>query len=144
MAMQAVGLLTRRVVPEEERLSILPKYVGGGMWLMLLEASIFGELQSMCCSYGGGYWEMAETSNGAFFMWPRVDGDKVDGKLDLTACNGNAKRVSPEAAGITATLYGLNRMCWSTGKASHAALYEALRDFAREHEEWPAICSLTD
>jgi hypothetical protein len=141
---QSTGLFTRTLVAEQDRINILPKYVGGGMWLVMLETSILGALKSMCGSYSGGHWEMAETSNGAFFMWPRMEAERADGRLGLTARNGNYRIVSTEAAGITATLYGLNRMCWSTGSAAHVDLYEALRDFAREHDEWPEICDLTD
>lgn len=133
-----------RVVPENERMGILPKYVGGGQWLMLLEATIFAQLGSMCESYKGGYWEMVETGNGSFFMWPRIEVAGRGGMLDLSSDSGSSRLVSGEAAGIVATLYGLNKMCWSTRKERHDSLFRCLMDFARTHAEWPAIQALID
>ncbi len=138
------GVAAPRLGPEGERLGIMPKYIGNSPWLMLLDSTIFAQLQAMCAAYSGGYWEMVETGGGAFFMWPRLEAKERGGTLLLVSENGCECLVSPEAAGIVASLYAFNKMCWSTRKEQHALLFHNLMDFARVHPEWVQIKALVD
>jgi hypothetical protein len=133
-----------RLVPESERMSIAPKYVGLHPWLMVVESTIFAQLGSMCPAYTGGYWEMVETGNDAYFLWPRMATKERGGLLELSAENGTTCLVTPEAAGMVASLYGFNKMCWSTRLEKHVTLFQNLMDFARTHPEWVSIKALID
>lgn len=133
-----------RLVPENERMSIASKYVGVHPWLMLLDATIFAQLQSMCPAYSGGYWEIVETGNEAYFMWPRMESKRRGGLLELSSENGATCLVTPEAAGLVASLFAFNKMCWSTQRDNHVALFQNLMDFARTHPEWVRIQALID
>ena len=56
------------LVIDSKRMNMMPKYFG--RWMMKTEGNIYGWMKEICASYSGGYWDMWEVSNGAFFMVP--------------------------------------------------------------------------
>ena len=63
-----MSCLIAGVVIEPKRLDMMPKYFG--RWMMQTEIKIYGWLSHICTAYQGGYWDMWEVSNDAFFMVP--------------------------------------------------------------------------
>jgi hypothetical protein len=125
-------------VPNRQRLSFLPRYLGSHM--LMGEALVYAALESMSDDYNGGYWEFYDLSNGGFYMAPAIDK-----KLRLT-CSGNYfdGEVSADAAGIIATLMALNQLSWQTRGDHYIRLFYLLRDFATEHPESALILRAID
>lgn len=130
--------VTATPVPEFRRLSVLPRYFGHHM--MVVEAAIFDALGEMCDTYQGGYWEFYELSNGAFFMAPATAE-----KLTLT-CAGNyfQGELSAEAAGIVASLLGINRALWKFRTKQLDDRFYGLREYAIHHPESALIMAAID
>lgn len=130
--------ITAKLVSEEKRLEILPKYAGSRM--IQLEAAIFDAMREYCRDYQGGYWYMYELTNGSFYMAPGRD------EMLPMSCAGNFYdgRMSADAAGIVACLVGMNRMAWKTREDRFIDLFFALRHFAAYHEESGEIFAAID
>ena len=125
-------------VSESKRLSILPKYAGRHM--MRVESHILDAMRAYCESYQGGYWYMYELSNGGFYMAPGRD------ETLSIRCAGNFYEgsMSADAAGLVATLAGINRVVWLTESKELTALYYAVREFAFQHKESQEILRAID
>lgn len=77
------------LVIDSKRMDMMPKYFG--RWMMKTEGNIYGWMKEICASYSGGYWDMWEVSNGAFFMVPplkkegytlSINGNGFEGGVD--------------------------------------------------------------
>lgn len=134
----ATPLITAKLVSESKRLSILPKYTGKNFGSV--EASIFDAMREYCSDYQGGYWYMYELSNGAFYMAPGRD------EMLPISCAGNFYdgSMTADAAGLVASLVGINRVVWKTESQQLINLFYALRDFALEHKEAEEIFKAID
>jgi hypothetical protein len=102
----ATAAIQATLVPEDLRLMFIPKHVGIGLALIEFEPRVFANLDSLCAAYQGAYWEFYELSNRGFYMAPRLPSNLT---LDCPG-NGFEGSVSPDAAGIVATLYTLSQM----------------------------------
>lgn len=130
--------LAASIVPDNRRLSIFPQYLGC-KYMLAGENLIYRWMHTLWPAYSGGYWTMLEIGNGTFYM--RLE---VAGPVDMTAENGNARRVSADAAGLVATLYAFNTLACNTEDDAMIEQYHRLFDFARTHPEYEAIRSLID
>jgi hypothetical protein len=85
-------------------------------------------------------WRMRTTSNGSFYLVPALATKTIEMHCPS---NGHTATVSTEAAGITASLFGLKRISGpDTPQAARA--YIKLQEFAMEHREVGAIHALVD
>lgn len=134
--MVAVAKIEWAVVPGNRRLSVLPKYFPLAL-MMRAEGAVYDAMGALCKAYGGGYWEYVEASNGAFFMYPKSETAFV-----LASPNGRTLALSPEAAGMTATLFALGRLASSPPNEKMSDLYHLLRDVAKVHEEGEHVLAL--
>lgn len=121
--------ITMKLVSTKNRMSILPKYAGKHM--MHVEALIFDAMREYCDDYQGGHWYLYELSNGGFYMAP--------GREETLAmhCAGNffEGTMSADAAGLVASLVGINRVLWKTNSEQLNTLFYAVREFAIQHKE---------
>lgn len=115
-----------------------------GMAALYAEPMIFNFMKRLDPTYNGGYWEFVDLSNGGFFMYP----SRSEAKIRCSwPDNYSDAEVSPEAAGMVATLFALSHLSFKVSGATQeriCELYEQLREYAYQHPECPAILSLTD
>ncbi|MGO3768196.1 antirestriction protein [Halomonas sp. AOP1-B1-8] len=135
----AIDTITAQPVPESKRLALLPKYAG--QQCVALENEIMHAMRMMCEDYQGGLWNFYELSdNSACYMAPGKDE-----QLNIVvAGNFYSGTMSADAAGIVATLVGLNRLAWSTRQPRFTNQFHALRLFACGHPENRAILRAID
>lgn len=132
--------LAASVVPDNRRMSILPKYLGI-RHMLSGEDLIYRWMRNLWPGYSGGLWTMVEVSNGTFYM--RLDNPQ--GVVDLRGPNGNEeRRMSLDAAGLTATLYAFNALACYSEDDTAIEQYRRLLDYARTHPESVAIRRLID
>lgn len=132
------------------KLQFIPRHFGARM-LMRAEALINGTLRSLCEDYTGGDWRFVELSNGGFFMAPSYAPPKR--KTPRPAPPGTMRLcvpgnfvdvdVTPEAAGIIATLYVLCQLA-DPEDDYFAEAYHRLLDFTRQHAECSSIDKAID
>ena len=68
MNMQAsLALVTRQLVPEDQRMIVAEKLFGMAFPLQL-EPVVYGITGRMTQDYTGGYWNFYTLSNGGFYM----------------------------------------------------------------------------
>jgi hypothetical protein len=128
-------------VPEEARLDFLPKLFG--RHFMKGEMLVYTFMGKLCSAYKGGYWEFYTLSNGSGFMVPVLPGDPE--RLDISwADNAYEGSMSPEAAGIVASLYALNYLANMTEEDAMIEAFHALREFAVYHPESREIMGAID
>jgi hypothetical protein len=95
MTQTSLNLVTRELVPEDQRLSITERYFGIHFPLKL-EPVIYGITDRMAKDYSGGQWDFFTLSNGGFYMAP--SGDDV---YHVTCDNMFEGDLSADALGIT-------------------------------------------
>lgn len=127
------------IVPENARMSVLPKYLGA-RYMMVGEGAVYSWMGALSPEYDGGLWDYYELSNGSFFMAP----SGVE-KLTIEARgNGYTGTMSAEAAGITACLYAFAQIANQTAQAHFIDLYQNLRAYAVRHFECSEILAAID
>lgn len=131
--MTQANLAQARLIPDDERLGLLPKHFGPRLMLRG-EISIYGWLDRLSNDYTGGYWHYYEIPNG-FYMAPA--GYE---KLHIVwPMNYFERSMSADAAGIVATLFALSELCGQHPSDDLIDKHHALRDFVSEHAEARAI-----
>ena len=140
MTQTSLNLVTRELVPEDQRMAIVERYFGLH-FPMQLEPVIYGITDRMTEDYSGGYWDMYTLSNGGFYMAPNSDTC-----FDVTCDNQYQGVLSADALGITACLYAYSHLSFSDGRFGRvcACHYHRLREFMFEHPEVKAILGATD
>lgn len=127
------------LVPENRRMKFFEKFVGVRDAL-LVEYSIFDTMSHICPDYDGGYWEFYSLNNGGYYTAPRMK-DKVQITIDS---NGYYGQLTPDAAGIVATLFVLNTFANKMRGEQYIELFYALRYYALQHAEADQILSAID
>ena len=102
--------IKRTKVAIRSRMRVMPKYLPG--LYMQFENQLYNAMEKLTDAYEGGYWEMYELANGAFYMAPTcakkyqisVAGNYFEGEM------------TADAAGIVATLMAVNALAWSSRK----------------------------
>ena len=140
MTQTSINLVTRELVPEDQRLAITEKFFGIHYPLQL-ENVIYDITERMSKDYIGGYWDFYTLSNGGFYMAP--SGDDV---YRVTCDNMFEGDLSADALGIVATLYAYSHLSFSNGRFARvsACHYHRLREYMFEHSEVKSILQATD
>ena len=140
MTQTSPKLVTRELVPEDERLAITEKFFGIHYPLQL-EPIIYTITEKMAGDYDGGYWEFYSLSNGGFYMAP-----SSDGVFHVTCDNQYEGDLSADALGITACLYAYSNLSFGDGRFARvsACHYHRLREYMMDHAEVRGILGATD
>ena len=140
MTQTSLNLVTRELVPEDQRMAITERLFGIHFPLQL-EPVIYGITDRMSEDYSGGYWDFYTLSNGGFYMAPSED--RV---FHVTCDNMFEGDLSSDALGIVATLYAFSHLSFSDGRFGRvcAAHFHQLREYMFEHPEVKAILGATD
>lgn len=131
------NIITSQRVEDEKRMDFLPKAFG--IHYLQGEHLVFSWLRELSDDYQGGYWHYYWLSNGAFYMAPHITS-----KLRLVWANNFFDgEMSADAAGIVATLYGLNHLISIMHSDILIEKYHGLRQYVDQHPEagliWRAI-----
>lgn len=141
MTMQETKIqVTRKLVPEDHRLSITEKLFGMHFPLQL-EPVIFNITERMAEDYHGGYWDFYTLSNGGFYMAPS------GGEIYHVSCDNQFMGdLSADALGITSCLYAYSHLSFAGDAFAHnyADQYHRLKEHMFEHPEVRAILGATD
>ena len=140
MTQTSLSLVTRELVPEDQRLAVTERLFGIHFPLHM-EPVIYGITDRMAADYKGGYWDFYTLSNGGFYMSPT--GDEV---FHVTCDNMFEGDLSADALGIVATLYAYSHLSFSNGRFARvsACHYHRLREYMFEHSEIKQILGATD
>ena len=140
MTQTSLSLVTRELVPEDQR-TVITERLFGIHFPLRLEPVVFGITEKMTTEYNGGYWSFFQLSNGGFYMAPA--GDEVFHVICDNMFEGD---LSADALGITACLYAYSHLSFSNGRFARvsACHYHTLRSFMFEHPEVKAILGATD
>lgn len=136
-------------VPEHKRLDFMPQHFGPAM--MAVEQRIFAYAEAAIRKqgtrepcYNGGFWNFAEASNGAGWMWPASVPEVVDlGPVgDL---GGDVRGISRVAAGLAITCCALNHELWRQyERRGDCELTRKLDEAWRQATELAYECSEAD
>lgn len=133
-------MIEATLVPEDKRRSFIPGKLPAGF--VVFEAFLFSAMSAQAPTYVGGYWDMYDLSNGSFYMAPTAYPEGLDIRVET---NGYSGHMGQDAAGITASLVALNRLCWASPESKEINdYYYQLRDFACDHGEAAAILGAID
>ena len=133
--------ITRQLVPENQRLSVIEKLFGTH-FPVRLEPTIYGITEEMAEGYSGGLWNFYRLSNGGFDMAP-----EADEHYNVHCANYWQGKLSADALGIVACSY-----CYSFRSFSRdvefarlcAQHYHWLREFMFDHSEVGSILEAID
>ena len=130
-------IITVQRVEDDKRMDFLPSALGAEY--LHGERLIFSWLRELSNDYQGGYWHYYWLSNGAFYMAP-----DISSKLRLVWANNFFDgEMSADAAGIVATLYGLNHLSSIKHNDMLSERYHGLCQYVAQHSEssliWRAI-----
>ena len=140
MTQTSLNLVTRELVPEDQRMAVAEKLFGIHFPLQM-EPVIYGITERIARGYKGGYWDFYTLSNGGFYMVPTGD-ESFHVKCD----NMFEGDLSADALGITACLYAYSHLSFINGRFARvsACHYHRLREYMFEHAEVKAILGATD
>jgi hypothetical protein len=126
--------VTATLVPLDDRMDFLPDAFGFNL-MVVGENTVYGWMERLSIDYMGGYWHFYKLSNGGFYMAPNVISRL---NVEVTG-NYYTGEVSPDAAGIIATLFALGQMASQFEDDRLINACHALREFAITHPEWNEI-----
>ena len=134
------NIVTRELVPEDQRLSIVERLFGLHFPLQF-EPVVYGITERMTESYKGAYWNFYTLGNGGFYMAPASDTT-----FHLKCDNQYEGDLSADALGITACLYAYSHLSFAGDAFAHnyADHYHRLRSFMMDHSEVRSILGATD
>ena len=132
-------------VADEKRMNVLPQLFGN--YFFKGEALVYGWMDTLSTSYGGGFWDFYSLSNGGHFMAPQIAGDART--VQIESPNGFQVCVSDEAAGLIACLFALSNLMFDiSGRGGDTTYlveqYSLIRAYALEHAEAGAILTAID
>ena len=136
------AIITKIEQTDSKRMNFLPKVFGPKL-MLIGEATIFGWMASLSEDYKGGLWNFYTLSNGGFYMAPAMN-------KPLRICvgsNGYEGVLTPDGAGIVATIFALNQLLWTEDGKERDTLVDQfyqLRDYACQHAEGSQILAAID
>ena len=136
----SLSLITRELVPDNQRIAVVDKLFGM-RYVLELEPAVFGITERMAESYSGGFWNFFLLSNGGFYL--ALAGEDT---YHVTCDNYFEGDLSADALGITATLWSYSHLSFTAGSFAHcyADHYYRLREFIFEHRESREITQAID
>ena len=133
--------ITRTKCPLEQRLTFLPKNVGQNSGRFLrYEHLTYTFMEKACPDYNGGFWEFYSLSNDGFYIAPDSE-DLLKMQWHDNYFDGV---MSADAAGICISLMAQSAFAWEVDSAHFGEKFNALRDYAAEHEEAAMIFRFID
>ena len=140
MMQTALSLVTRDIVPDNQRMAVVDKLFGM-RYALEFEPAVFSITERMAESYSGGFWNFFLLSNGGFYMAPAGEGT-----YHVSCDNYFEGDLSADALGITATLWSYSHLSFTAGSFAHcyADHYHRLREFMFEHQDVKKILQATD
>jgi hypothetical protein len=132
--------ITPALVAERSRVNTIHSVFG--RHAIVFESYVYAWMKRLAGEkqYKGGYWNYYRLSNNGFYMAPSHDKafhlSNADNYFDGS--------VTPDAAGIIASLFALGQLCNRTGIKEHIELYYVLRDYAHQHPEHRLIFKAID
>lgn len=139
MEVKAQSAMKATLVSEKDRIHFLPKRLPNGFYIRG-EQLIYKWMGLLSPDYSGGYWEFYDLSNGGFYIaptHPELLKIHVEG-------NGFQEAVSPNTAGIIASLFGLNTLACQTQNQAVTEQYYQLHDFVLDHPDRSLILAAID
>lgn len=130
--------ITRTQCPDEEKLDFL--FNRAGRDFLRYEHLTFAYMDHACEEYVGGSWDFYGLSNDGFYMALRHDKPLQMHWIE----NAYEGSMSADAAGIAISLMVQNRFAWKVDAQRYGDYFHALRDYAGQHPEAPAIFSFID
>ncbi|WP_456299777.1 antirestriction protein [Paraburkholderia guartelaensis] len=130
--------MTSTIIPEELRLNVLPRYLGGHY--LSGEMMVYDWAARLCRRYQGGYWNFFALSNGGFYMAPEGM-ERIHVRWHL---NGYSDTMGADAFGITVTLFALCHLAEKTLDDAIIERFQQLREFATHHVEAANILRAID
>ncbi len=133
--------ITRRLVPESERMAFVDKLFGI-KYVLKLEPTVFRFAEHLAApQYNGGYWQFYSLSNGGFYMAPRSDTI-----YNVSCDNGFEGQMTGDALGVVACLYSFSNLSFGDGEFAEtcAEHYHWLREYMFGHPEVRAILKAID
>ena len=140
MTQTSLNLVTREIVPENQRLAITERLFGIHFPLKL-EPVIYGITDRMAKDYDGGYWDFFTLSNGGFYMAPAED------RVFHVKCDNMYEGdLSADALGICSSLYAYSHLSFNNGRFARvcACHFHMLRSYIFEHVEARELIQATD
>ena len=134
-------VIARKVQDAQERRTYIPEIFGplANTW----EFGVLNQFAAMVPEYEGGAWGIYRLSNGGIYLAPLMDPNEPI-KL-VVPTNGFSGFVSPDAAGIIASLFSTNRLVWKyPARKDLRNLFYKLQDFAYQHAEACEIARAID
>ena len=131
----------RRELTGEER-SNYPASHFGDFFPFRIEPTIYTFADELSEDYSGGYWNMYELTNGAFYMAP-----DEDTPFRIKCMNGYEGTLSADAFGITVCLYAYSNLSFSDIPElaeTCAEQFHLLREYMMEHPEVRGILAAID
>jgi hypothetical protein len=132
--------ITRRLVPESERMAFVDKLFGLS-YVLKLEPTVFRFAEQLAANYDYGYWEFFSLNNGGFYFAPRTD------TIYIVSCdNGFDGQMTADALGVTACLYAYSNLSFDDGVFAQTCAnhFHWLREFAMDHAEVRSILRAID
>ncbi len=137
---KAHTLITSSLVSEDARLDFLPNFFGPRR-MMRGESLVYDWLGTLSKDYRGGYWNFYKLSNGGFYMAP----ERSDKLRLIVEGNWFDDELSPDAAGIVATLFALSQLANEFQDERLIDLFYLLREYVAEgHPEGGLIFQAID
>nr|WP_315491061.1 antirestriction protein [uncultured Rhodoferax sp.] len=138
--MAFISTITRKVVPESERMAFVARLLGN-QYVLQFEPTVFRFAEQLSSQYSGGYWQFYTISNGAFYMALQSDTN-----VAVSCENGFQGSISTDAFGIAACLYAYCHLSFGAGPLAEtcASQYHLLREYMFEHAEARAILAAID
>ncbi len=123
--------ITRRLVPESERMAFVDKLFGI-KYVLKLEPTVFRFAEQLAENYDYGYWQFYTLSNGGFYMALRSDTI-----YNVSCQNGFDGQMTADALGIVACLYSFSNLSFGDGAFAEACAedYHLLREYMFGHPE---------
>ena len=124
--------ITRRLVPESERMACVDKLFDI-KYVLQLEPTVFRFAEHLAApQYNGGYWQFYALSNGGFYMAPRSET-----VFNVSCENGFEGQITGDALGIVACLYSFSNLSFGDGAFAEtcAEQYHLLREYIFGHPE---------
>jgi hypothetical protein len=141
MTQTSLNLVTRELVPEDQRMAITER-IFGLRFSMELEPVIYNFTGRLSEDYKGGYWDFYTLSNGGFYL--SLADERTYHVVSDNLFEGD---LSSDALSITACLYAYSHLSFIGTVAfsdTYADMYHKLRQFTLDHQEIRKILSATD
>lgn len=138
-------VITATVVDEAKRLEMLPKYFKSLMGIV--EHKCYRMADFLSTEYEGAYWEFVELSNGGFFMYPAVSGEKIKIDADVGMIYGE-QEMSQVGFGLVVALFTYSHLAEAMTEDNRRNMllqqYHKVMEYAREHEDFWLILKAID